>query len=172
MVVFSSHSLMCMRDCADLETNCRPGQIALNLSFPQLRDVDHVCRKAVLWQCLLCPKFLLQKEGHITWRLAVRKNVCMVLGCFCGFCTHKRLFFSGGFLNRCFISLDFKQWFLLVYRSLMEIWNPSRRQSASLGTLNIFTVLSFTYPRGDISSAEARILYRNTSSVQKRCLSP
>lgn len=45
---------------------------------------------------------------------------------------------------RCFVSLDFKLQFMLMFWSLMEIWNPTRHKSASLGPLNLFVVLSFT----------------------------
>lgn len=88
----------------------------------------------------------------------------MVLDYFCGFCTHKRLVFLGGFLNRHFISLNYD--FCL---RIGLLW----RDEIPVGTdLHVFTMLSFTYPQGDISSAEAKIVYRNTSAVQKRYLSP
>lgn len=37
-----------MRDCADPETNCQPGQIGLKLSFPQLRGGPHVQKSLAL----------------------------------------------------------------------------------------------------------------------------
>lgn len=74
-------------------------------------------------------------------------------------------------MNRCFISLDFELRFLLAHRSIKDLGNPYYHQSASLSTLNIFTVLFFTYLWGDSSSAEAKIPSRNTSAVQKRYFS-
>lgn len=52
----------------------------------------------------------------------------------------------------------------LLWRSL----NPSIFESSSLAIVNILRMLSFTYPWGDFSSAEAKILCRNTSAVQKK----
>lgn len=70
----SSSFLTCARDGADLEADCWPGQIALNLSFVQFRDVVHMCRKALLWWCLLCPKCQSKQEVHIAWQAAIKKD--------------------------------------------------------------------------------------------------
>lgn len=135
---FSSDLLRCTRDCAGLETSWWPGLIS-----PHLGDMAHEYVKAMLWQFLLCPQCLSQWDTHTTGRLAVWKNVCVVFQCLCHPCTHKRQVFWYGSPNRCFVSLDFKLQFLLMFWSLMEIWNPTRHKSAPLGPLNVFVVLSF-----------------------------
>lgn len=122
-------------------------------------DKGCVCRRALLWWCLLCPKCQ-SKQGHISQQTATKRIF------FWGFHSKRMLFFLAGFLTRCFISLDFELCFLLAHRFMKDLGNPCGHQSASLSTLSIFAVF-FTYPWGDSSSAEVKILSRNTSAVQK-----
>lgn len=60
-LITPSNSLTCTRDSADLEADCWPGQMALNLSFVQLRDV---CAEEPSLGCACCvPSASLSKKA-------------------------------------------------------------------------------------------------------------